>query len=150
MSNLCTNNVVIYGDAEQLKNFGKVAKLLTAKGKLKYNPELDFEAIYPCDKRVMEKQKLYEKKYGSNALSPELYQWRKTHWGTECNVGFNIDSVELNMDSVRMKEGSLYLRFDTSGTPPNGILRKIACRWPGLSVSNEWAKESGSSVYDEF
>lgn len=146
MPNWCSNEVMIEGDAEQLLDFGKVAGLLTKKGKIKCKPEFNFSAVYPCDNQeVLEAEAEFQKTNNrENQISTELFYWKETQWGTKWSVGEEVFNVSL-------KNNTLTMDFNTAWSPPEGVFNHIVSRWPKLMVYAKYEepgnKLSGCEMY---
>jgi hypothetical protein len=110
MANYCENRLRVSGQAQDLARFQAQMAGIAESGE---TSELVFDAVLPAP---------------LDLEGPDLWAWRKEHWGVEAAPGpHDVMLVEDN------DPGGIIYIFPTKWTAPRGLVAALATRFPELT-----------------
>jgi hypothetical protein len=131
MPNWCSNDLIVYGEDEELERFHALFTALDIGGEA--HP---FENIYPTPATRQTPVVNDSADAAFTALAElngyDWYSWHCDHWGTKWDI---------NEPESEVFPGQILYRFDTAWGPPIKWLQHIYHNWPKLTFEMEFEEE---------
>lgn len=119
MPNWCENQLRILGSNEDIQTFANETLALNEDG----THFLLFDNIIPQPEHIRDG-------VTEGSVMPDWWNWRVSNWGTKWEIS--------NDQTCQVREGEIYIAFDTAWAPPSPVIQRIAEDNPHLTIAHSY------------